>query len=285
VVGFWPTIGRVPVDPGAVAFDRIAVDGPMARNVGDVAMLFDAMVGRDARDPISLYDPSESFEAAADARTVPTRIAFSKDFGVTPVDPEVATLCERAAGRFADMGIPVEEAHPDFSGLQHVFQTLRAVSYAASLGPLLETHRNVLKPEIVWNIEKGLALTSEEIIRAMTERSRIYARAVEFFDQYDLLLSPATVVPPYPAEQRFVERLGDHEFSNYIEWCSIAYAITIIGAPALSVPCGFTASGLPVGLQMASQPGTEAHLLGAAMLFEDAAGLSGQLPIEPRGQR
>ena len=285
VVGFRPTIGRVPVDPGAVAFDRIAVDGPMARNVGDVAMLFDAMVGRDARDPISLYDPSESFEAAADARTVPTRIAFSKDFGVTPVDPEVATLCERAAGRFADMGIPVEEAHPDFSGLQHVFQTLRAVSFAASLGPLLETHRNVLKPEIVWNIEKGFALTSEEIIRAMTERSRIYARAVEFFDQYDLLLSPATVVPPYPVEQRFVERLGDHEFSNYIEWCSIAYAITIIGAPALSVPCGFTASGLPVGLQMASQPGTEAHLLGAAMLFEDAAGLSGQLPIEPRGQR
>ena len=284
VVGFRPTIGRVPVDPGAVAFDRIAVDGPMARNVGDVAMLFDAMVGRDARDPISLYDPSESFEAAADARTVPTRIAFSKDFGVTPVDPEVATLCERAAGRFADMGIPVEEAHPDFSGLQHVFQTLRAVSFAASLGPLLETHRNVLKPEIVWNIEKGFALTSEEIIRAMTERSRIYARAVEFFDQYDLLLSPATVVPPYPVEQRFVERLGDHEFSNYIEWCSIAYAITIIGAPALSVPCGFTASGLPVGLQMASQPGTEAHLLGAAMLFEDAAGLSGQLPIEPRGQ-
>ena len=285
VVGFRPTIGRVPVDPGAVAFDRIAVDGPMARNVGDVAMLFDAMVGRDARDPISLYDPSESFEAAADARTVPTRIAFSKDFGVTPVDPEVATLCERAAGRFADMGIPVEEAHPDFSGLQHVFQTLRAVSYAASLGPLLETHRNVLKPEIVWNIEKGFALTSEEIIRAMTERSRIYARAVEFFDQYDLLLSPATVVPPYPVEQRFVERLGDHEFSNYIEWCSIAYAITIIGAPALSVPCGFTETGLPVGLQMASQPGTEAHLLGAAMLFEDAAGLSGQLPIEPRGQR
>ena len=285
VVGFRPTIGRVPVDPGAVAFDRISVDGPMARNVGDVAMLFDAMVGRDARDPISLYDPSESFEAAADARTVPTRIAFSKDFGVTPVDPEVATLCERAAGRFADMGIPVEEAHPDFSGLQHVFQTLRAVSFAASLGPLLQTHRNVLKPEIVWNIEKGFALTSEEIIRAMTERSRIYARAVEFFDQYDLLLSPATVVPPYPVEQRFVERLGDHEFSNYIEWCSIAYAITIIGAPALSVPCGFTASGLPVGLQMASQPGTEAHLLGAAMLFEDAAGLSGQLPIEPRGQR
>jgi len=282
VVGFRPTIGRIPSDPGTLAFDRITVDGPMARNVGDVAMLLDAMVGRDARDPISLYDPPDSFEAAADKRTVPKRIAFSKDLGVTPVDPEVAALCERAAGRFSDMGIPVEEAHPDFSGLQHVFQTLRAVSFATSLGPLLEKFRNVLKPEIVWNIEKGLALTNEEIFRAMTERSKIYARAVDFFDKYDLLLSPATVVPPYPAEQRFVERVGNHEFSNYIEWCSIAYAITIIGAPALSIPCGFTASGLPVGLQIASQPGSEARLLGAAMLFEDAVGLSAQLPIEPR---
>ena len=97
VVGFRPTIGRIPSDPGTLAFDRITVDGPMARNVGDVAMLLDAMVGRDARDPISLYDAPDSFEAAADQRTVPTRIAFSKDLGVTPVEPEVATLCERAA--------------------------------------------------------------------------------------------------------------------------------------------------------------------------------------------
>ena len=89
------------------------------------------------------------------------------------------------------------------------------------------------------------------------------------------------MVPPYPAEQRFVERVGNHEFSNYIEWCSIAYAITIIGAPALSIPCGFTASGLPVGLQIASQPGSVARLLGAALLFEDAGGLSALLPIEP----
>jgi amidase len=91
------------------------------------------------------------------------------------------------------------------------------------------------------------------------------------------------VVPPFPVEQRFVERIGDYEFSNYIEWCSIAYAFTVIGAPALSIPCGFTANGLPVGLQMAAAPRQEADLLAAAMLFEDMAGLAGQLPIEPRG--
>jgi len=116
----------------------------------------------------------------------------------------------------------------------------------------------------------------------MQERARIYRRAAGFFADYDLILTPATVVPPFPVEQRFVERIGDYEFSNYIEWCSIAYAFTVIGAPALSIPCGFTANGLPVGLQMAAAPRQEAGLLAAAMLFEDMAGLAGQLPIEPR---
>ena len=282
VVGFRPTIGRVPADPGELAFDRIAVDGPMARNVGDVAMLLDAMAGHHPRDPKSLHTTGESFELAADTRTPPRRVAFSRDLGVTPVDSEVATICEKAAAEFDAMGIPVDEAHPDFSGLQHVFQTLRAAGFAASLGPLLEAYRDVLKPEIIWNIEKGLALSSEEIIRAMTERSKIYARAAVFFEHYDLLLSPATVVPPFPVEQRFVDHIGDHEFSNYIEWCSIAYAITIIGAPALSVPCGFTTMGLPVGLQIAAAPGTEARLLSSAMLFEDAMTLSSRAPIDPR---
>ena len=281
VVGLRPTIGRVPADPGDLAFDRLSVDGPMARNIGDLAMLFDTMVGRDHRDPISLCSPSESFEAAADARCAPKRIAFSKDLGVSPVDPEVATRCEAAANRFSDMGIVVEEAHPDFSGLQDVFQTLRAVSFAASLGPLLDSHPGVLKPEIVWNVKKGLALNGDEIIRAMIERSKIYSRVAKFFEDYDILLSPATIVAPYPVEIRFVDRVGNHEFSNYIEWCSIAYAFTIVGAPALSIPCDFTARGLPIGLQMASRPGNESGLLGAAMLFEDATAWSRHLPIEP----
>ena len=115
----------------------------------------------------------------------------------------------------------------------------------------------------------------------MTQRAAIYARAQAFFDNYDLLISPATVVPPYPVEQRYVEHLGEHRFSNYIEWCSIAYAITVIGAPAVSVPCGFTASGLPVGLQIAASPLSEGSLLSAAMLFEDTAELSPKIPIDP----
>ncbi|MEC9078818.1 MAG: amidase family protein, partial [Pseudomonadota bacterium] len=121
-----------------------------------------------------------------------------------------------------------------------------------------------------------------DIMNAMVERSEIYRRANTFFSDFDLILTPATVVPPYPVEQRFVQRVGDHEFSNYIEWCSIAYAFTVLGAPALSVPCGFTQSGLPVGLQIAAPVREETRLLAAASALENLLRLSGALPIDPR---
>jgi amidase len=282
VAGLRPSQGRVASDPGNLAFNHMAVDGPMARNVADLALLLDVMAGYDARDPMSLDDPAISFEENALQRQVPPRIAFSADLGVTPVDPEVAQICERAAMRFSELGAIVEHDHPDFSGLQEVFQVHRAMSYAASFGPLLEANRSIFKPEIVWNVEKGLALTADEIMSAMVTRSQIYERAQRFFAQTDLILTPATVVSPYPVEQRFVERIGDYKFSNYIEWCSIAYAFTVIGAPALSIPCGFTQSGLPVGLQIVAAPRQEARLLSAALAFEELAGICTQLPIDPR---
>ena len=281
IVGFRPSIGRIPTNPGDMAFYRLSVEGPMARTVGDVAMLLDVMAGRDPRDPLSVTRPEQRFEAMAEARTVPKRVAFSPDLGVTPVDPEIASICRRAAQRFEDMGATVEENHPDFSDLQHVFHTFRALGFAARHGSQLDKQRSVLKPEIVWNVEKGLSLTGEEIARAMSARAAIYARAQVFFQDYDLLISPATIVPPFPVEQRYVERLGEHEFSNYIEWCSIAYAITVIGAPAVSIPCGFTSAGLPVGLQIAAAPLNEGPLLSAALLFEEAVDLTSGLPIDP----
>ena len=282
IVGLRPSQGRIASDPGETAFNRLSMEGPMARNVNDAAMLLDVMAGYDRRDPMSLDDPAESFEEAAISENVPPRIAFSPDLGVTPVDPEVAEICERAALRFEELGAHVEKAQPDFSGLQDVFQVHRALSFATSLGPELEANRDTFKPEIVWNVEKGLALTGQDIMNAMVERSEIYRRANTFFSDFDLILTPATVVPPYPVEQRFVQRVGDHEFSNYIEWCSIAYAFTVLGAPAMSVPCGFTQSGLPVGLQIAAPVREEARLLAAASALENLLRLSDALPIDPR---
>jgi amidase len=126
-------------------------------------------------------------------------------------------------------------------------------------------------------------LTPEKIIAAETGRWALFQRAANFFDDYDLLLTPATIVPPFPAEQRYVETCAGHDFDTYVDWLTIAYAITVVASPALSLPCGFTAAGLPVGLQIAARPHGEAGLLSAARLLEQVLDLTPRAPIDPRG--
>ncbi len=284
IVGLRPTPGRVARSPGFQIFDSLAVNGPMGRNVEDVALLLDAMAGDHPRDPISLPRAASGFLAAARAGRRPAKIAYSDDLGgITPVDPEVAAICRRAAYRFTEIGVAVEDAQPDFSGVQEVFHTLRALNFAVTKGHLLRDHRALLKPELVWNIEKGLALTPDRIAAAETGRWDLFHRAADFFDDYDLLLTPATIVPPFPAEQRYVESCAGHDFGNYVDWLTIAYAITVVASPALSLPCGFTAAGLPVGLQIAARPHGEAALLSAAGLLEQVLDLNPKTPIDPRG--
>jgi len=281
IVGMRPSPGRVPGGPGADPYSTLGQQGPMARDVDDLALFFDALCGEDAREPFALPRPAESFAAAAARRTKPLRIAYSPDLGITPVDPEVAAICERAAQRFAAMGIPVETAHPDLSDAHMVFQTQRAHAFATGLSPLLDAHRDKLKPEVIWNIEKGLALTSAEIGRAERARGQMLTRTAAFFETYDLLLCPATIVPPFPVEDRYVERCNGVEFETYIDWLAIVYAITNVSLPALSLPCGFTKDGLPVGLQVVGEPRGEAGLLAAAGVLEDDLALK-TLPISSR---
>ena len=135
---------------------------------------------------------------------------------------------------------------------------LRAFDFALSKAALLRTKRDLLKPEVIWNIEEGLKLTVEQLERAEAQRVAMTARTLEFFDKYDLLLCPATIVPPFPVENRYVAECAGKKFDNYVEWLGIVYAITLVCCPALSLPCGFTASGLPIGLQVVAPPRGEA---------------------------
>ncbi|MDZ5698705.1 amidase [Chelativorans sp. M5D2P16] len=282
IVGMRPSPGRVAKDPGVKVDDLLSVEGPMARTVEDLALLLDAMCGEDAGDPVSLPRGGISFLQAARRLPRLKRVAFSADLGITPVDPEVAEICRRAASRFAELGIAVEEAHPDFSKARHAFQTLRAAGFAASHSRKLKDYPELLKPEMVWNVEKGLKLSVEEIIEAEGERRDIIAGTLAFFEVYDLLMTPATIVPPYPVEERYVSECAGITFDNYIDWLAIAYAVSLTTAPALSLPCGFTAEGLPVGLQIVARPRGEAHLLGAAAELERLLDLNTLMPIDPR---
>jgi amidase len=162
---------------------------------------------------------------------------------------------------------------------------LRAFDFAMHKAALLRTKRDQLKPEVIWNIEEGLKLTVEQITRAEAQRVAMTARTLEFFGKYDLLLAPATIVAPFPIENRYVAECAGHKFDNYVQWLGIVYAITLACCPALSLPCGFTASGLPVGLQMVAAPRGEAQLLAGAKALEDILGVRGTTPINPRAPK
>ncbi len=282
VAGMRPSPGRVAASVYSKIDGTLSVDGPMARTVEDLALLFDAMVGANPADPLSLPREDISYLAAAQSGVKPRRVAFSRDLGITPVDPEVAEIVERAAYRLADAGVIVEEAHPDFREAHECFQVLRALSFASGLKTLYENHRDKLKPDVVWNIEKGLNLTGAEIARAEMQRGLMFRRAREFFTRYDLILCPATIVAPFPVEQRYVAECNGHKFSNYVEWLAIVYAITNIASPAISIPAGFTRGNLPVGIQIAAPCRGEARLLAAAKLLEDILNMGPITPIDPR---
>jgi amidase len=285
VVGLRPSPGRVAETRASKIDANLGVEGPMARNVEDLALLLDAMAGEEAADPVSLPVPATPFLAAARQPWRPKRVALSRDLGLTPVDPEVADIVVAAARRFEEAGAVVEEAHPDLSEAHECFQVLRALSFAVSMKSLLEAHRDKLKPEIVWNIEKGLSLTAADIVRAEHQRTAMFQRTLRFFATYDLLLTPATIVAPYPVEQRFVEECAGHTFSNYVEWLAIAYAITNVMCPAISIPAGFTREELPVGIQIVAPPRADGRLLAGARLLEAILGLAGKVPIDPRPAR
>ncbi|NNE22981.1 MAG: amidase [Rhizobiales bacterium] len=282
VCGMRPSPGRVASSKGSKIDGNLGQEGPMARNVEDLALLFDAMVGEVPGDPVALPRDGTSYLGASRSGWKPTKIAVSRDLGITPVDPEVADIVEAAARKFEQAGIIVERAHPDLAEAHECFHSLRALSFATGMKPLLDAHRDLLKPEVIWNIEQGLELSVNDIIRAEQQRADMYHRTLAFFETYDLLLCPATIVPPFPVENRYVEECNGHKFDNYVEWLAIVYAITNVCCPAISIPAGFTRENLPVGIQMVAAPRADAQLLAGAKLLEDMLDMVIKTPIEPR---
>lgn len=282
VVGMRPSIGRAPGGTISDRFDTLFIEGPMARSVADLALFFDGLTGWERASSAELTAAGGAPHlAAAQAPKPPKRVAYSKDLGVTPVDPQVAEITRAAADRLARQGIVVEEAHPDFSGAHEAFQTLRAVAFAASMSELYETKRDQLKPDVIWNIEKAADLSGQDVARAIATRARIAHDVARFFQTYDLLLSPATIVTPFSADTRTVEECAGTTFETYIDWLAIVFAVTLSGCPAMSIPCGFSREGLPIGLQVVGPERGEMTLLAQAAAIESILGTDPR-PIDPK---
>ena len=282
VVGLRPSPGRVPRGGRFIPFSPLSVTGPMARNVPDLALFLDAMAYENAADPLSLTPPVQSFVDALRAPARPLRIAWSPDLRVGPVQRETIALCKAAARCFEPLGATVEEADPDLRDATDIFMALRGLQFAIDRAPMLETHRDQLKADIIWNTELGLKLTGPEVADAERKRLALWQRVVAFFERYDLLLCPCRPVPAFDVDLRHPEQVDGRRFETYISSSALTYAITLSGCPALSLPCGFTADGRAVGLQMVGRPRGEAALLHAAARLEQALGLDRLLPIDPR---
>ncbi|MGE0599050.1 MAG: amidase [Dehalococcoidia bacterium] len=276
VVGFRTSPGRVPGKPGS--WSNLSVDGPMARTVGDVALMLAAMAGPDPASPISITESADQFLAALerDFRGVP--VAFSSDFGGLPVDPRVQMVLESARSVFNGLGCTVEDACPDLSGVYEAFQTFRAVNLVETRGELLETHRELLKDTAIWNIEKGFALTGGEVAQAGRLRTTVFNTMKAFMDRYEFLVVPVNQVPPFSVDEPYPTSINGVPMETYIDWMKSCFYITVTGHPAISVPCGFTTEGLPVGVQIVGRYRDEFGVLQLAHAFEAATQIGRQRP-------
>lgn len=283
VVGLRPSPGRVTRGTPNALFSPLSVQGPMARNIPDLALFLDTMAGACPHDPLTFDAPVTSFtQAVAQARS-PQRIAYTGDYdGKLTVDREIREICAAAVRRFESLGCVVEEYAPELGGIQDAFMVLRAQQFVIDRELQLQVQRDQLKADIVWNTELGLAQTPSRLAWAERERAAFYRRFVEMFARYDLFITPSAATPAFDVNLRHPDSIDGQKLTNYMGASMLNAAITMTSCPAAAVPCGFDRFGRPVGLQFVGPARGEATVLAAASLFEQLSELDRLLPIDPK---
>ena len=259
IVGMRPSFGLVPDDPNPVPGVGFGVKGPIARSVDDLAWLLSVLAGRD-------------FSHVTSVRADQIRVAWSPDLGGLPLAPEVRRVLDAQRAAFVDLGCQIEEAHPDFSGVDDFFLTIRMARSWRTLGPLLEKHRAVIKPEAIWEIECGSHVTAAELATAQSHHAAFRDRMRAFHQRYDFIVCAVNQVAPFDVSVEWPRDIDGVPMDNYIAWMKSAYWISATFGPAISVPAGFTEDALPVGIQIAGAPGNDLGVLQLAALFESATG-------------
>lgn len=267
IVGLRPTPGRVGRWPVSAPWSPWGVTGPMGRCVDDVRLLLDAMSGPEARDPLSIgaahgRAPAESLDGL--------RVAVDLDLGGLPLDGHIRSALNRAVDALSDAGMPTIDTGMDLSDAREVFQVMRAASFEAGYGVLLDERPELLKATVRWNVEEARRRPLADMGRAIAAQGRLHAAAVDFFEGIDVLLCATTQVAPFDLDTEWVAEIDGVTQTTYIDWMRSCSDITVLGCPAISIPAGFTDDGRPVGVQLVTRHGGEAALLAAAGLLEAA---------------
>jgi amidase len=278
VVGFRTAPGRVPVYPALLGWSPFSVVGPMARTVQDVALLLSVMAGPDRRVPISIAEPGDRFAAPLDRDFRGVRIAWSRDFGGLPIDPRVTAAIEAQRPAFAALGCAIDDGEPDFVDADAIFKGWRAWATEASHGDAIKAQGHLYKETIRGEAAYGATLTGPQLSRLEVARTALYQRVHDFTETYEFMVFPVCQVPPFDITERYVTAINGVPMASYIDWMRSCYYISITGLPAISVPCGFTPEGLPVGVQIVGRHQDEFGVLQLAHAFERVTGFWRQRP-------
>ena len=237
-----------------------------------------AIAGPDARSPIAISEPGRLFSQPLERDFKGVRVAWSRDLGGLPVDPRVTKVIEGQRQVFENLGCRLDNCEPDFTNADEIFKVWRAWHFELVLSELLETHRDKLKDSVIWNIEEGLKLSGPQIGQAERRRTELYHRVRKFMETYEFLILPVNQVPPFDVKQRYIQEINGEKLETYIDWMKSCYYISTIGLPAISVPCGFTTDGLPVGVQIVGRHQDDLGVLKLAYAFEQLTGFWKQKP-------
>lgn len=285
IVGIRPTPGLTPNYPMPLAWDPGQVHGALGRDAEDVAFVLDSIVGYSRTSPISVAPPWRS--ALAEVERLPDakglRVAYVSDIAGIGVDAEIDTICRIAANRLRDAGAQVEEIAFDASDGRSPYQTWRGVWMVG------QQYRNLSELDkfgqnLKGNVQAGLKLTATDIAAAEDKRQQIFYRFRALFERFDILLTPAAPVKPFPVEMNFPTEINGQKFEDYVDWIAPAFLITLVSLPAGSVPAGLTRDGLPVGMQVVAPRFGEPLILGVAKLIQRTSGVSWPPIVSAEGQ-
>jgi amidase len=273
-----PSPGRVPIWPAALGWYTQHIQGPMARSVGDIALMLSATAGPDPRSPIAQHEPGSTFGGSLARDFKGVRVAWSRNLGVYPVEPVVTQVCDAARPAFEQIGCRVEDADPDPTDSDHIFNVLRSAYAALTLEKDYREHKPLVGEHLHAVIEYGLSMDAMTLVKAESQRTRLFERFQRFMGDYEFLIVPTTPAPPFPITDPYLTEINGQKLDNLFTWCGLPYTISLAGLPAISIPAGFTPDGLPIGLQIVGRHQQDLSVLQLASAFEQATGFARQRP-------
>lgn len=278
VYGLKPSFGRVPSGPGLPGWETLSHTGPLTRTVRDAAIMLDVLAGPDDRDRHSLPAAAgASFLAACEDGIAGLSVAWSADLGHGHVEPEVADLCAEAAVRFESLGCHVEVVVPTWDNPEGIFRTLAAGEAYAAHRDRLEAGERLLDPALVELLRHGATITAEQYLAALLRRREFWTEVQRFLARFDLLITPTVAVAPFAVDGLPIREIAGTAVSP-LGWTPFTFPFNLTGQPAASVPAGFTAAGLPVGLQIVGRRHADRTVLAASAAWEAAAPWQGRRP-------